>query len=121
MRKFIVSGSRRFDDQEFMEFAFDTYFADDERDVLLIHGNCRGADVLAAYIAARLGWWTATCPADWSIGKAAGVIRNQKMLDVFEPDFMVAFPLQGSRGTWDAVRRAESMGIEAFIWTMPSV
>lgn len=47
---------------------------------------------------------------DWNThGKAAGPIRNQKMLDEGKPDLVVAFP--GGRGTADMVRRAEKAQI----------
>lgn len=43
-------------------------------------------------------------------GKRAGPERNQRMLEVFRPDLVVAFP--GGRGTADMVRRAESAGVD---------
>jgi hypothetical protein len=48
--------------------------------------------------------------ADWSIGRKAGPIRNQRMLDEHAPDLVVAFP--GGRGTADMVRRARKSGVE---------
>lgn len=80
----------------------------------LIHGAARGADTLAAeWQRARIlragtqhDLWIAGCPADWSRdGKAAGLIRNQHMLDRYKPHLVVAFP--GGRGTADMVRRAK--------------
>jgi hypothetical protein len=42
--------------------------------------------------------------AEWTkYGKAAGPFRNQKMLDVSEPDLVVAFA--GGQGTGDMVHR----------------
>lgn len=50
-------------------------------------------------------------PADWHRdGKAAGPIRNRRMLLEGMPDLVVAFP--GGRGTADMVRRARAAGIE---------
>lgn len=49
--------------------------------------------------------------ADWSkYGKAAGPMRNQKMLDEYKPDLVVALP--GGRGTADMVSRARVAGVE---------
>ncbi|RSV15667.1 DUF2493 domain-containing protein [Sphingomonas sp. ABOLF] len=49
-------------------------------------------------------------PADWrKHGRAAGPLRNQRMLDEGKPDLVVAFP--GGRGTADMVRRAEAAGV----------
>ena len=53
-------------------------------------------------------------PADWTKhGKAAGPIRNQKMLDEC-PDLVVAFP--GGKGTADMVRRAMKAGIDCWVF-----
>ncbi len=78
----------------------------------IIEGGARGADQLA-------GMWAAVAGgvehllflADWgSYGKAAGAIRNQRMLTEGKPDLVVAFP--GGAGTADMVRRAEAAGIK---------
>lgn len=39
----------------------------------------------------------------------AGNIRNQRMLDKYKPDMVLAFP--GGRGTADMVRRAKHAGV----------
>jgi len=54
--------------------------------------------------------------ADWDqYGKKAGGIRNTWMLDDLEPgelvDVLLAFPLAGSIGTWDCIRKAKARGI----------
>jgi hypothetical protein len=49
--------------------------------------------------------------ADWErLGRKAGPIRNQLMLDEGRPDVVVAFP--GGRGTADMMMRARSAGVE---------
>lgn len=48
-------------------------------------------------------------PRSATNGKAAGPIRNQRMLDEGKPDLVVAFP--GGRGTADMVRRAKAAGV----------
>jgi YspA, cpYpsA-related SLOG family len=76
----------------------------------LMQGGATGADQFAME-------WAATkpeikryvCPADWEThGRAAGPIRNEKML-TWKPDLVVAFP--GGDGTADMVRRAEAAGV----------
>ena len=58
----------------------------------VIAGGCRGADTLAARAAKACGYPFREFPADWrKFGKAAGPIRNQKMLDEGKPDLVVAF------------------------------
>jgi hypothetical protein len=52
-------------------------------------------------------------PADWTTyGRAAGPIRNQRMLNEYHPNLVLAFPDPESRGTWDMVRRAEKANVE---------
>ena len=76
----------------------------------LIHGAARGADEGAAEWAKSEGIKSIAYPANWrKHGKAAGPMRNQKMIDEAKPDAVVAFP--GGRGTADMVRRAYSAGI----------
>jgi len=49
--------------------------------------------------------------ANWAeLGRKAGPIRNQQMLDEGRPTLVVAFP--GGRGTADMIRRARSAGVE---------
>jgi len=81
------------------------------RNITIIHGACRtGADQWADEWAV-LNWKQIDeFPADWQThGRAAGPIRNQRMIDEGRPDLVVAFP--GGSGTADMVRRAEKAGI----------
>ncbi len=71
-----------------------------------------GADWLAKQEAEALGIPVETYKADWHFyRRAAGPVRNQRMLDEARPDRVAAFPL-GGRGTWDMVRRAREAGVE---------
>ena len=80
---------------------------------LLIEGGARGADFMAREFARGLGIPVQTFEADWSAhGKAAGPIRNQKMLDEGRPDLVVAFPTEGSVGTYDMIAKARKAGVE---------
>jgi len=75
---------------------------------LLIHGDCQGADRISAAVAERLWIEHVAFPADWDFeGLSAGPSRNALMLERGKPDLVVAFPLPGSRGTWDMVRQAK--------------
>ena len=72
----------------------------------IIEGGAQGADSLARQWAILRDVDRRSFYADWSRdGKAAGPIRNQRMLDEGRPDLVVAFP--GGGGTADMVRRAE--------------
>lgn len=79
---------------------------------LLIQGWCRtGAD----WRARRWCWeHKVAClsdPADWhKHDKAAGPIRNSKILKDWQPDLVIAFP--GGSGTADMVTKAERAGLK---------
>jgi hypothetical protein len=69
-------------------------------------GGARGADTVARFAAVDRGDLVSeTHHADWrTYGKAAGVIRNQEMLENGPVNLVIAFA--GGTGTADMVRRA---------------
>jgi hypothetical protein len=78
---------------------------------MIIQGGATGADWLAKYWAGSEGIKMVEYKAEWEkYGKSAGARRNQVMLDVSDPELVVAFP--GGPGTADMVRRAEQAGIK---------
>lgn len=83
-------------------------------EVTVVHGAAPGADTLAAKAAFELGYNVESYPADWSIGKAAGPLRNQKMVNT-GANVCIAFPEEGSRGTYDCTRRASNAGIPLIV------
>lgn len=81
--------------------------------VTIRHGKAKGADTLAHRIAQTWGMKVQFIEADWvTFGRGAGPIRNSRLV-AMEPkaDECLAFPTQGSRGTWDCVRKAAAAGI----------
>lgn len=55
-------------------------------------------------------------PANWGrLGKAAGPLRNQEMVDA-GADMVFAFPTPASKGTLDCMARAWVRGIPVHIW-----
>lgn len=80
---------------------------------VIIHGACAGADGLASDWADAN--WVTEDPypvllEEWrQFGKAAGPMRNRRMLEESHPDGVVAFP--GGNGTKDMVRQAEAAGV----------
>jgi hypothetical protein len=77
---------------------------------LLIHGDARGADRTAGTWAMLRGVPREVFKARWAEEDgAAGPLRNQRMLDIGQPDLVVAFP--GGSGTADMVARARKAGI----------
>lgn len=76
----------------------------------VIQGGAPGADYFAACWANEQKIELATYLADWRAhGRAAGPIRNGKMLKDGKPDLVVAFP--GGRGTANMVSLAKVAGV----------
>jgi YspA, cpYpsA-related SLOG family len=119
--RLLVCGDRAWTDLALVAATLDQVVAQhvDDQDVqgdqvVVIEGDARGADRLAARHARARGWQLATYPADWAAhGRAAGPRRNQRMLRDGRPDLVVAFhdQLAASRGTADLVRRARAAGL----------
>ena len=105
-RRVLVCGGRDF--TEWVKVWFQ--LKDLPRDTVIVHGGARGADSLAEKEASGLGLTTEVYEADWeNDGRAAGPIRNQRMLDT-GIDLVIAFA--GGNGTADMVRRARKAGVE---------
>lgn len=98
-------------------FVMSDYYAAKFREVVehfdvvaVVHGGAAGADTSAGRLAEELGLPVTVYSAAWEThGRAAGPIRNQRMLDEANPDLVLALP--GARGTADMVRRAREAGV----------
>ena len=111
--RILICGSRNFGDLQLMREVINdlsTY------ELVIVHGDCRGADKLAARVAQERGLVVEAWPADWKqYGRAAGPIRNIAMLDS-GIDEVIAFPVGESRGTEHTLREARKRGIARTIW-----
>ncbi|MBP0440637.1 DUF2493 domain-containing protein [Tianweitania sediminis] len=106
MTRVLVCGGRDYDNRDYVHQILDAL---DSVEVI-IEGGATGADLAAASWATFSRKHIETFPADWKThGKAAGPIRNQRMIDEGKPDLVIAFP--GGRGTADMIRRAEAASI----------
>ncbi len=102
----IVCGGRDFDDADFVSEALDAFNEKHGPISHVIEGGAIGADHLARQWATRNEIMVSTVPARWSDqGNSAGPIRNQLMIDLFAPNFVIAF--EGGRGTEDMIRRGK--------------
>jgi hypothetical protein len=92
-------------------------------DTVVIHGGAAGADSIAGFAARDQGLAVVAFPADWTTyGRAAGPIRNARMLNEGQPDEVHAFHnnIEKSRGTKDMVRQAREAGVPVTIHTLAS-
>lgn len=107
IRRIVVTGGRGYDRRTPLHAALEDY-----PDLThLAQGGATGADHLAREWAKRRpNVQMATYAADWKgQGKKAGPLRNQRMLEDFRPDLVLACP--GGAGTADCVARAKLLGI----------
>ena len=111
--RILVCGGREFDNWERIDTELGFYAATSGIETI-IQGGAKGADFLAKAWAKYKGIPVDEWPADWKAhGKAAGGIRNQKMLDEGRPNIVLAFP--GGRGTADMTSRAQRAGVRVVV------
>jgi hypothetical protein len=78
---------------------------------LIIDGCAKGGDEVGKLVAASLSLEHLRFPADWlKYGKAAGHIRNKRMLEEGKPDLVIAF--KGGKGTENMISIAKKAGVE---------
>lgn len=108
MFKVLVTGSRDWKNEAAIRQELEKL---DPYTDIIIHGGCRGADMMADKIAKSLGIHTARVDALWKwYPHSAGPVRNSIMLDL-EPDLVLAFPLPQSKGTRNMIQQAKVTGI----------
>jgi hypothetical protein len=116
-KKILICGDRNWTNKEIIKRELELF----DRDTVIIHGACRGADSWGGYIAYKLGFKDIrSYPAKWRdeegrFRKWAGPERNQEMLDK-NPDIelVLAFheDIWRSKGTKDMIERAKKANIE---------
>lgn len=140
MKRLLVTGSRSWTDRDAitdaLDDAVDTFWPNSDPDnetIVLVHGDARGADRLAAEIwTKRWSMPTEPHPADWTgpcrrtcrhghrrvtaagtdtICPAAGLYRNIEMVEL-GADLVLAFILDSSAGASQCARLAAKAGIE---------
>ncbi len=119
-----ITGQRNWDDWNAIRQALT-----EEKPDLVIHGACRGADLMAAHVAKSMGIATLAFPAEWDkYGKAAGPIRNRHMAavsvdleergdNVIVLAFLDEERYQGSRGTRSMISFCEQADLHIRIVT----
>lgn len=110
--RLLICGDRNWTDISFMR----NLMKDLPKDTVIIQGCARGADSIAGLLADELDLVQEKYPANWNVhGRAAGPIRNQRMLTEGKPTHCWAFhdDIDHSRGTADMLWRAKTAGL---IW-----
>lgn len=113
----LICGDRHWPDDAAFSIGNEIAFL--PKDTVIIHGGCKGADLIAAKEAHLLGYATEEHKAEWSTyGRAAGPIRNQAMLDS-GVDLVIAFHpnIQASKGTANMIKIAKEAGVEVRVCT----
>lgn len=122
--RLLVCGDRNWTDVDLIKHVLEDVLeqalimpTDEDQEIfrpVLIEGEARGVDSIAATIARAYGVPVIPFPADWTkYGKAAGPIRNKQMLDEGKPSIVFAFhdDLEHSRGTKDMITQALDRGL----------
>lgn len=107
----LVCGGRDYSDRRRLYAEMDRLYEEHgKRFSTLIAGGANGADTLAHDWAGYKGLSTDIYRANWKRdGRAAGPLRNARMLREGKPDLVVAFP--GGRGTANMVKQAREAGV----------
>jgi len=101
----LITGYRNFNDYSYFSKIMDSILSIQSGSITLIHGGATGADALAQRYGKERGITTISVPADWSKGRSAGPIRNQKMIDIYKPSLVIGFISPDSKGTLDCLER----------------
>lgn len=123
--KILVCGGRNYHNQQKVFEVLDQYCLNNglciehedgnwlPANVIIIHGDANGADQLADQWAVVNWVPIEVYPADWEHqGKKAGILRNIDMLELGQPDLVIAFP--GGVGTQHMKTIARKKGVR--VW-----
>lgn len=109
-KRVVIAGSRHFNDYALFCSVVDQCLSRirQEYELIILSGHCSGTDRMAERYAKENGLKIVIYPADWSLGRRAGPLRNKKMVDA--ADFAIAFP-SGGPGTRSLIQFAKQKGI----------
>ena len=114
-KRVVIAGSRNFNDYDLFSAVVDKCLSRfrNEYEIIILSGHCSGADMMAERYAKENGFGLEVFPADWSLGRKAGPLRNKQMVDV--ADFAIAFT-SGGRGTQSLINFANQKGIPTKVY-----
>lgn len=114
MIRVLCCGGRDFTDQNFVNARLDQ-LREKYGDFAIVHGGARGADTCWDFYGRTKGLPVAVVNANWSFyDKKAGPVRNRWMLELFQPNMVVAFP--GGAGTRDMISISKLAGV--VVWEL---
>lgn len=111
----IISGDRNWDDLD-LRTKMRQLLVQMPPGVEIIHGGCRGVDMMADQLARELGFVVKQFPADWNkYGRTAGPIRNKEMLKYASEKISAVYlfhqHITDSKGTKNMMNQAQSAGV----------
>lgn len=117
----IIAGSRDFTDYQLVKTSLKTFLLSKEttKKPTIICGMARGADMLGYRLAKEFKLPLKEFPADWSIGKQAGYIRNEQMAKYAQQHgngVLLAFWDGKSKGTKWMIELAKKYNLETHIF-----
>lgn len=77
----IIAGGRTFNNYKLLKAKLDILLSQ-KANVVIVSGTAKGADKLGEQYAQEHNLGLVQIPADWTIGKSAGYIRNVKMANI---------------------------------------
>lgn len=110
--KVIIAGSRNFNDYEKLKEVCD-FMLSRQTDIEIVSGVARGADLLGEQYAKEKGYQIKQFPADWSMGKQAGYVRNEQMAQY--ADAAIVFWDGKSKGSQHMINLAKKYDLKVKI------
>jgi hypothetical protein len=115
MHRVLVFGSRDWTDVDLIRRRLERF----PSGTTVIHGAAHGADTIGGDVATELGFTVIAEPADWSQGRGAGPIRNQRMLEIHRPTCGLGFMVGWTRGSADMLQRLIKAGLPVDLCSRP--
>lgn len=109
MNRIIVAGGRDFNNYSLLESKLDYYLSNLES-FEIVSGGANGADRLGEKYAISKGLKLVMFPADWSLGKQAGYLRNKEMAEY--STHLIAFWDGKSKGTKHMINLAKENNLK---------
>lgn len=108
-KRVIIAGTREFNNYELLKEKCEAALQG-EKDITIVSGCARGADLLGERYAQEKGFKIERFPANWERdGKSAGAIRNNQMAN--NADLLIAFWDGKSKGTSNMISTARRKGL----------